>query len=104
MKIEWMGHACFSIETDAGTRIVTDPFDGTVGYPMPWGKADIVTMSHGHFDHNHYEPLNPVHIADEAKEYVFDDVKITVIDESEVALVLQTGTNEKPVPVFSYSL
>lgn len=79
MKIEWMGHACFSIETDAGTRIVTDPFDGTVGYPMPWGKADIVTMSHGHFDHNHYEPLNPAHIADEAKEYVFDDVKITGI-------------------------
>ena len=33
-----------------------------------------------------------------------DDVKITVIDESEVALVLQTGTNEKPVPVKDISV
>ena len=79
MKIEWMGHACFAIETDAGTRIVTDPFDETVGYPMPWGRADIVTTSHGHFDHNHYAPLSPANVADEAKAYVFGDVKITGI-------------------------
>lgn len=77
MKIKWMGHACFAIETEAGTRIVTDPFDETVGYPMPWGKADIATVSHGHFDHSHTAPLNPAHIADEAKEYAFGDVKIT---------------------------
>ena len=32
------------------------------------------------------------------------DAKITVITENEVAIVLQTGTKEKPVPVSSYSL
>ncbi len=80
MKIEWMGHACFAVTTDAGVRIVTDPFDETVGYPMPWGHADIVTVSHGHFDHNCYERLNPAHVADKAGEYVFDGVKIRGID------------------------
>ncbi len=79
MKIHWMGHSCFAIETEDGTRIVTDPFDGHVGYPMPWGRADIVTISHGHGDHNHAEPLRPTHRADEAKEYVFGGVRITGI-------------------------
>ena len=80
MKIEWMGHACFAITTDTGVRIVTDPFDETVGYPMPWGKADIVTVSHGHFDHNCYERLNPAHVADKSGEYAFNGVKIIGID------------------------
>jgi L-ascorbate metabolism protein UlaG (beta-lactamase superfamily) len=80
MKIEWMGHACFAMTTDNGTRIVTDPFDETVGYPMPWGKADIVTVSHGHFDHNHYAPLNPAKVVDQSGEYAIGDVKIRGID------------------------
>ena len=79
MKIEWMGHACFAVTTDKGTRIVTDPFDGTVGYPLPWGRADIVTVSHGHFDHNYYERLNPGEVVKEAGVYTIGDVKITGI-------------------------
>ncbi len=59
MKITWMGHACFAMETADGTRIVTDPFDESVGYPLPWGPADIVTVSHEHHDHNCAERLNP---------------------------------------------
>ncbi len=80
MKIEWMGHACFAITTDNGTRIVTDPFDETVGYPLPWGKADIVTVSHGHFDHNCHERMNPAKVVDKSGEYVIDNVKICGID------------------------
>lgn len=76
MKISWMGHACFAVETEQGTRIVTDPFDEKVGYPLPWGKADIVTISHGHFDHSCYERMNPANVADAAGEYTFGDVKI----------------------------
>jgi L-ascorbate metabolism protein UlaG (beta-lactamase superfamily) len=53
MKIRWFGHACFGIVSANGTRIITDPFDESVGYPMPDAEADIVTTSHGHFDHNH---------------------------------------------------
>ncbi|MEN6461285.1 MAG: MBL fold metallo-hydrolase [Syntrophomonas sp.] len=51
MKITWLGHASFIIET-GGKKIITDPFDELVGYPA-WGpEGDIVTISHDHHDHN----------------------------------------------------
>ena len=53
MKITWLGHSCFKIEDDSGKIIVTDPFDEAVGYPLPKAKADVVTVSHDHHDHNH---------------------------------------------------
>jgi len=56
MQIRWLGHACFLIETSEGTRVLTDPFNKQVGYPVPAGvKADVVTVSHEHFDHNAVE-------------------------------------------------
>lgn len=51
MKIIWLGHASFLIETGA-TRIITDPFDETTGYRIPSISADLVTVSHDHYDHN----------------------------------------------------
>lgn len=51
LSIRWMGHACFLIETGDGKRIITDPFDESVGYPVPAVEADVVTSSHSHFDH-----------------------------------------------------
>jgi len=53
LKISWLGHSCFKIESDGGKIIVTDPFDEAVGYPLPKAKADVVTVSHDHHDHNH---------------------------------------------------
>ncbi|MCR4430419.1 MAG: MBL fold metallo-hydrolase [Tepidanaerobacteraceae bacterium] len=55
MKIRWLGHASFLLESQSGTRIVTDPFDGSVGYRIPKIEADIVTVSHDHYDHNYVE-------------------------------------------------
>lgn len=52
MKIEYLGHSCFRLTTDKGVVIVTDPYE-KVGYELPTGlEADIVTVSHDHFDHN----------------------------------------------------
>lgn len=53
MKIKYFGHSCFQIIDNRGIRIVTDPFDNSVGYEMPDVEADIVTISHNHFDHNY---------------------------------------------------
>ena len=51
MKIRWHGHACFEISD--GKTIVTDPHDGkSIGIAPPVVKADIVLVSHDHFDHN----------------------------------------------------
>ena len=57
MKITWLGHASFLVESKDGTRLVTDPFeagsyDGAVGYAPINTHADVVTVSHEHADHN----------------------------------------------------
>lgn len=52
MKIKWLGHSCFKITSKKGIRILTDPFDDNVGYRVPSVESDIVTLSHGHYDHN----------------------------------------------------
>ncbi len=54
MKIKWLGHASFLITSDAGTKIITDPYvtGGGLSYGEINESADIVTVSHGHGDHN----------------------------------------------------
>jgi L-ascorbate metabolism protein UlaG (beta-lactamase superfamily) len=52
-KLSWLGQSCFVLETAAGTRIVMDPIPKGLGYNLPVGlKADAVTISHEHADHN----------------------------------------------------
>ena len=57
MRIKYIAHSCFLIETGAGIRILTDPYepgayDGAVKYSPVSEKADIVLVSHDHADHN----------------------------------------------------
>jgi L-ascorbate metabolism protein UlaG (beta-lactamase superfamily) len=55
MKIQWLGHACFLLTSESGTRIITDPYTpGAFGldYGSIAEEADIVTVSHDHADHN----------------------------------------------------
>jgi len=52
-KVSWLGQSCFVLETTAGTRVVMDPIPKGLGYDLPGGlKADVVTISHEHQDHN----------------------------------------------------
>lgn len=52
-RLSWLGQSCFVLETAAGTRIVIDPIPKGIGYQLPVGlKADAVTISHEHADHN----------------------------------------------------
>lgn len=52
MKITWLGHSCFKIESN-GYSIITDPFeDGYVpGFDNIRGSANEVLCSHYHNDH-----------------------------------------------------
>ena len=72
MKIEYFGHSCFRIQSESGVTIVTDPYT-KVGYELPEGlKADIVCVSHGHFDHNYVEGIsgNPAVVDGEGERIV----------------------------------
>lgn len=51
MKIKFLGHASFLIETKAKS-IIMDPFDEEVGYKIYEKDVDYVTVSHDHWDHN----------------------------------------------------
>src|SRR5581483_4773084 len=55
IKITWLGHATFRIETPGGKTILIDPW--VMGNPMcPENeknvkKVDVMLCTHGHFDH-----------------------------------------------------
>ncbi len=71
MRIKYLGHASFMITSDAGTRIITDPYKpgGDLTYGEIRESADIVTVSHDHFDHNNVAAVrgNPEVVRGSAK-------------------------------------
>ncbi len=68
MKIRYLGHSCFEITAKNGLKIVTDPYQ-KVGYELPKGlQADIVTVSHGHFDHAFLDGVKaPIYLTSTAR-------------------------------------
>lgn len=52
MDIQWFGHSCFRLRT-RGATVITDPCGPETGYEIPHMRADIVTLSHEHEDHNY---------------------------------------------------
>ena len=51
MRMRWHGHACFEFENGEHT-VVIDPHDGrSLGIKPPAASADIVLMTHEHYDH-----------------------------------------------------
>ena len=80
MIITWCGHSCFKIQnklTQDGVTVVTDPFDKKIGLKAPSFEADIVTVSHDHYDHNNVKALrgNPF-VINMAGEYDVGGVAI----------------------------
>lgn len=52
MEITWYGHSCFRLAERQRATVLTDPFDESLGYPLPKVKADILTVSHDAPGHN----------------------------------------------------
>jgi len=55
IKLTWLGHATFRIETPGGKTVLLDPW--VMGNPMcpesekKFKKVDVMLCTHGHFDH-----------------------------------------------------
>lgn len=84
MIITYLGQSCFKLQDKIGSEgvtVATDPFDKTVGFDVPRFEADIVTVSHSHFDHNNISAIrgNPF-IADMPGEYDARGASIVGID------------------------
>lgn len=79
MIIEYFGHSSFRLTSAAGESIVTDPF-GEVGFSMPSVQADVVTISHDHYDHNNYKAVRSDIILNKKGKYSFHGVKIEAIE------------------------
>lgn len=86
MKITFLAHASFLIETENKVRIITDPyqagcFNNALGYKPINEPADIVLVSHDHADHNCLTDVlgKPQVIRTEAS-HVIHNIKITGIN------------------------
>lgn len=61
MRIKWHGHSCFEL-SDGNTTLIIDPHDGkSIGIKPPRATADIVLMTHSHYDHNAARVINGDH-------------------------------------------
>jgi L-ascorbate metabolism protein UlaG (beta-lactamase superfamily) len=57
MEITWLGHDCFRLKGKDVT-VLTDPYDKSIGHALGRPQADIVTVSHDHFDHNNVKAVS----------------------------------------------
>lgn len=58
MIITPLGHSCFLLEESTGTKVVTDPYSSDIGITLPPVTADVVTVSHSHYDHNNVKAVS----------------------------------------------
>lgn len=84
MIITWLGHSCFKLQDKTGPEgvaVITDPFDKSIGLKAPSLEADIVIISHNHYDHNNAAAIrsNP-YIINQTGEYEVKNVFIEGID------------------------
>ena len=57
MIITWYGQSCFKIQSGE-TVLAVDPFDKSIGLTPPRFRADILAVTHDHYDHNNKESIN----------------------------------------------
>jgi L-ascorbate metabolism protein UlaG (beta-lactamase superfamily) len=101
MKIVWHGHSCFEIADKLTVAI--DPHDGkSLGLRPPTVKADIVLISHDHFDHNCARIVKgDFTIIREPGERTVKGVKITGLEADHDDT---NGSKRGQVVIFSFTL
>ncbi len=57
MEITYIGHSCFKIK-DKTISLVIDPYNPKIGYKLPKLSADVLLVTHDHFDHNYVEGVS----------------------------------------------
>jgi len=92
MKITWHGYGLFQIATNpqknSQVNIVIDPFDKSIGLRVPKLEADILLVTHQHYDYNNIKGVSgSPFIIDNSGEYEVKKIFIQgipgLLDDSE---------------------
>jgi len=76
IEVTYFGHSMFLVQ-DEQNQLVTDPFDESVGYPLPEVEAKVVLVSHDHFDHNNASLVKGArHIIRKTEPFIMGSLKI----------------------------
>lgn len=74
MEITWYGQACFRLRS-RGLSVVTDPYSPAIGLKLPRLTAAVVTVSHGHDDHNYVDAVKgPPFLISSPGEYEIEGI------------------------------
>jgi len=77
--VEYLGHSSFYLK-DGDTTLLTDPYGPGMGYQLPNRKAEMVTVSHQHPDHNCIEGVpGKTRVFTQAGKFGYMGVEITGI-------------------------
>ncbi len=85
MTITYLGHSCFKLKGKTAS-VITDPYGDFVGFKLPLQKAEVVTVSHDHQDHNAVERVSGTElrpepfIIREGGEYEVNGISVFGID------------------------
>jgi len=61
--ITWFGHSCFRVTDADGHTVVTDPYAAEVmGQSLSGLTADVVIITHEHYDHNAVDAVQARHV------------------------------------------
>ncbi|EJO5346174.1 MBL fold metallo-hydrolase [Clostridium botulinum] len=102
MKLKWLGHSCFLLQSNSKKTILTDPYEPSIGIHRINYASDICTISHNHFDHNFKDSLSKnCMIIDTPIEYENKDLKIKGFKSYHDKL---TGLKRGPNIIFKFTV
>ena len=119
VKLTWLGHATFKVQTPAGKTILIDPWvEGNPACPeklKTFDKLDVMLITHGHFDHmgdavalaKKYKPttvaifevanwleskgVENISAMNKGGTQKVDDIQVTMVDAHHSSAILDDG-------------